>query len=103
MKRLDEEIRFALRRCEPPQGFAERVMRRLGRERAPRLRILGRWAAAAAAACLVVGLMLPRYLEYRRGQQARQQLMLALHIAAEKIAVAQSRVEELNRRSIAYE
>jgi hypothetical protein len=103
MKRLEDEIRLGLRRCEPPPGFAERVMRLLEHSRPSRVRVWARWAAAAAAASLLAGLMLPRYLEYRRGQQAREQLMLALHITAEKMAVAQSRVEELNRRSIAYE
>jgi hypothetical protein len=61
MSNLDDELRLALTREEPPEGFAERVLARLPREDAnvvemrPRRRMAPAWLAAAAALVLVAG------------------------------------------------
>lgn len=111
MSRMEDHLREALRREEPPEGFAGRVMARIEaarqperterREwwwtafRGPRLR----WAAALASLALVAG-----GIEYRRdqrrieGEHAKEQVMLALRITGSKLRIAQAKV---NR--IAYE
>jgi hypothetical protein len=111
---FDDQLRQVLRRKEPPPGFADRVMARLpaahpGRQpqldRRPRfMERLGRpfawrWLAAAAA-CLMMVAGIDRYQDYRRGLQAREQLLLALRITEQKLAVVESKVDELNRRSV---
>jgi negative regulator of sigma E activity len=109
---LDALIRAALRRQEPPAGFAERVMARVAAEPAPRLgwirrvkALLGlprrRWAAVGAVACL---LLLIGVVQYRReqraeGEMAKVQLKQALHIASSKLNLARKRVQEIDRRS----
>ena len=61
MSNLDDELRLALTREEPPEGFAERVLARLPREASnvvemrPRRRMAPAWLAAAAALVLVAG------------------------------------------------
>ncbi len=107
MSRLDDALREALRRVEPPEGFADRVLENLPsrdrkgasvytpRERwwffrAPRLR----WATALATLVLVAG----GAAEYRRRQalrveqeRARDQLMLALRITGSKLRLVQQK------------
>ncbi|MGA3096687.1 MAG: anti-sigma factor [Bryobacteraceae bacterium] len=113
MSGFEDELREALRREEPPEGFVGRVMARIqSREqaadgpetsgpwgrlsaafRAPRLR----WATACAAVALLVG-----GLEYRaqrmeraEGERARRQVMLALRITGSKLRLAQARVRRM--------
>lgn len=102
MNRFEDELRAALGRRDPPAGFAERVMARIDPppQRLSRARW---WAVAAVAASLLVGIALPSYREHRRGQEAKEQVLLALHITAEKMAVAQTKVEQLSRREIGHE
>ena len=107
MKRIDELLKAALRREEGPPGFADRVMARLeqqntvqtGRERISWFHIfsrhLVRWAAfAAVSASLITGSI--HYRNQRReqakGKAAKQQLMLALHIAGSKLQLARGKV-----------
>jgi transposase len=62
------------------------------------------WVAAAGiAAVLVLSVGGYRWEEYRKGQQAKQQVMLAMRVTAEKLAVAERKVNELNHRRIGYE
>jgi len=114
MSRFEDELRRALRREEPPDGFAERVMARIqnrDREaagvraaagpwrrllaafRAPRLR----WATACAAAVLLVGGLEYRAqrLERAEGERAGRQVMLALRITGSKLRLAQARVRRI--------
>ena len=108
MSRLDDAFREALRREEPPDGFAERVMARiqaapepasfwagwLAGFRRPRLR----WAAALAGVALAVGAV-----EYRsqrqtqaEGERAKDQVMLALRITSGKLRLTQAAVQRIN-------
>lgn len=113
MKDLENELRKALSRREPPDGFAERVMAHLEpaptpkpgwREalislvRVPSLRL----AAAGVVACLLLTL---GALHYRRAQQeraageaAKAQVMEALRIASQKLNVTLKKVQEADHR-----
>ena len=110
MKPLEEELRSALRREEPPEGFAARVMARVrapaqdrwwrsvrGLWRFPRWR----WAAAALAACLLVAVAVVHHRREQRmkaqGEMAKVQVMKALHIASSKLNLARRKVQEIDR------
>ncbi len=97
---LEDQVKDALRRQDPPEGFAERVIRRAGPAHAtiqatrPRRSFAWRWPAmAAVAAALAFGI----FLQYRRAQEARasQQAIQALRIVAEELNMAQ--IEVLNK------
>lgn len=106
MRSLEDELRSALRREEPPAGFAGRVLARVhereGRHAvslsAPRrlwnLRPL-RWAVAAAVLCMVVF----AFVGHRRAQEgktARSQTILALRIASKQFNGTLREVAETN-------
>ena len=110
MSDFERELQHALRRREPPRDLTPTVMARI---KAPPKRepLFRRWfvgfywrqALAAAAVALVLAAGIDRYREYRRGQEAKQQLLLALQITSQKLAVVQAKVDKLNRRSIGHE
>ncbi len=106
MNSLEHELKNALRREEPAADFTERLLARLPSMPAGKpswsealwnliCRPALRWATAAAfCAAFAVG-----YFAYRRHQQtvargkmARQQVMLALHIASSKLNFAVKQV-----------
>lgn len=97
---FEEQVREGMQRCEPPAGFADRVMLRVAKEPsgAPKLRLMKaknasvwQWAVAAALLLAVSGGVLEqRHLAERRarqiaGEQARDQLMTALQITSEQL------------------
>jgi hypothetical protein len=100
MKPLEEELKSALRRIEPPDGFAERVLAeaRRGRHSKPgfgewlraalRPRAV-RWAAGFALVCLLVVFgAIRRYNREQariQGERAGAQARLALQIASTKL------------------
>lgn len=108
--KLEQELRRALRREDPPEGFADRVLARTRPALAPKTglweRALGlmhvpafRLAATAALFFAVVA----GGIEYRQerleraaGEAAKRQLMLALRITGSKLQYAQQKVNELN-------
>ena len=102
MSRFEDLLREALRREEPPPGFAVRVMARVGaapekekRWHAPWLR----WGLAAAMGVLLigVGLQVHREREMRaEGELAKERLVLALQIAGSKLGLAQTKVLEVS-------
>ena len=99
---FEQELKNALARKEPAKGFAERVIRQVEplkpAERPPRSFVmrLPRWApplaVAASLMCGVFGVV--RYEEYRKGQQAKQQLMLALRITAHTLGTVERKLKE---------
>lgn len=97
MTNFEDELRSALRRENPPAGFADRVLERAS----PRASARPNWAAWAVAASLALSM---GGVEYKRrndeGKRAKQQLMLALDITSSKLALAQKRVDELSQRTI---
>ncbi len=102
MNRLDDALREALRRQDPGPEFTARVLTAAAGAQpgvnwwwAPRLR----WATAGALACLLLvggSFEYRREREERQGRLAKQQLVLALHIAGAKLNLARDRVQQLN-------
>jgi hypothetical protein len=73
---LEEELRRALAREEPPEGFERRVRQAVARRGFP----ARRWLAAAAVVIMAVGAG-TGYREYR-GRVAKEQVKLAIRMAA---------------------
>jgi hypothetical protein len=117
MTRFEDELKNALRRREPPQGFSHRVLARaaeIGSRQADHawrelwLKIfdqplapanLLRWATVTVlAAGLVVGGVHYRSVQRERaqGEAAKQRLLLALRIAGRKLQLAKTRVDQIN-------
>jgi hypothetical protein len=86
---LEHELKQALAREEPPAGFDTRLRRRLQR-RVPR------WLAVAAAIAALAGGAAESYRRHR-GQAAREQVMLAMRIAAGKLNQVQVHLRENTR------
>jgi negative regulator of sigma E activity len=104
---FDDQLKAALKRREPPNGFAERVLaraqspaaRRLPswRERWawPILRPQQAWVAAGVAAAILLVTSGVRYQHQRQGELAKQQVMLALEIAGSKLNYVQKKTLEM--------
>jgi hypothetical protein len=108
MNRLEEQLKKALQRVEPPAGFAERVLARAAGEKREKkvhsrawLAWFGvsglRWAAAYAlcVALATSGIVYHRE-QQRKGEKAKEQLMLALRITSSKLQIVTESVQELN-------
>jgi hypothetical protein len=114
MNPLDRDLRNLLRRKDPPEGFAGRVMARL--DTAPphptlarRLstffrRPVLRWAAVAAVVCIVAVASMVRYQREQRvrrqAEQASQQAIYALRITNEEIGTALRRAQRVTLRAL---
>jgi hypothetical protein len=87
---LDDELKRAFERQEPPPDFAAHTIARArrGGERAH-----PRWAAAAAAALVIAGAGYG--YRWRQGEAAKQQVLLAFRIAATKVNHIQMQVIEM--------
>jgi hypothetical protein len=85
---LEQELKGALSRKEPPSDFARRVTRRAERP----VYQWPRWLAAAAAVVLFAGAGLG-YRQYR-GEMAKEQVMQAFRIASVKVNQIQTHVLE---------
>ena len=94
MNQFEDDLRAALRREEPPPGFAAGVMAKT--RPAQRAR---RWISVAVAAGLLLGFGRFEYRQYE-GRKAKRELLLALDIAGGKLNVARQKVLELNRKTI---
>lgn len=100
MEPLENDFREALSREPAPDWFAARVMARVREQKPQPQPSLGwlRWAAALAMVVLVVGGV--RFDQVRRerlaGEQAKQQLMLALQVTGSKLHLAQVRVQSID-------
>jgi len=95
VRELEKDLRAALGREQPSDGFAARVLARVD---APRPRY-ARWIGAAIAACLLLSAGRFEYQQYQ-GRRARQELLFALGVAGNKLSIAQQKVFDLNRRTI---
>jgi hypothetical protein len=95
---FEDDLNRALARTSAPNGFADRVLARLGDTKTPRHRpaasTLRRIAAAVVLTAALGGLTAHQIVEHRRteGERARRELMTALHIASAKMRVAQRAV-----------
>ena len=94
---LESDLKEVLRRVDPPEGFAARVMRRVavddsrsrlsGQARRP---VLQRAIAAALLLAITIG-----GWGIHETLRARNELLTAMRIASEKVAHAQ---QQVNRR-----
>jgi hypothetical protein len=98
---VDEELRAALRRKAPPDGFRERVMASVAAhtlpDTMPDRSVRRTWGALAAAAILIamIGATAGRIIE---GYRAKTQVLQAMHITREKLRDARDRVAERGTR-----
>jgi hypothetical protein len=103
---LENELRDSLRRKSPAPGFAGRVLARIEQDDArssgvPKATDHGRrWRAVAASmtlAAVLAGYASHRIVEQRRieGEFARDQVLLAMRIAGEKVRYAQQEVRAI--------
>jgi hypothetical protein len=107
MTRLEDELRKALRRESPPDGFAGRVLSRsaqaVSAKHHRRWSVLFgtrrlRWAAAAAICMVLAGAGLDYWNQQKeraRGEAAKAQLMLALRITGSKLQFVQQKIEKI--------
>ena len=95
---LEEDLKRALRRDAPPAGFASRVMQRIERGEAPKRRQWWRAVAASLTLTALVGAG-AAYQDHQRrvreGEEAKEQVLLALRIAGEKVRYAQNEVRAI--------
>jgi hypothetical protein len=95
---LEDGLRRALRRESPAPGFASRVMQRIERAERPARRPWWRAVAASLTLTALVGGGIAYEGHQRRvreGEQAREQVLLALRIAGEKVRYAQNEVRTI--------
>jgi hypothetical protein len=101
MSRLEETLKQALRREEPPAGFAGRVLARVTPP-APQPMAWMRWAFAAALP-LVLLMAFQYNAEQRRraeGEAAKAQMLTALRITADKLEYAREKVAKATGREV---
>ena len=100
---LENDLKRALRRESPAPGFASRVMQRIDNDAASR-KPQRWWRAVAASLTLtaVLGAWGAHEVHERRvraeGERARDQVLLALHIAGSKVRYAQSQVRDIGSK-----
>jgi hypothetical protein len=80
---LEQELTQALARKEPDPGFESRVRRR-------QVHVMPRWVGIAAA--LVVGIGAGEGYRWHRGQVAKEQVMMAMRIAGDRLNRVQTQL-----------
>lgn len=85
---LEEELKNALNRKEPSDGFDARVA--AAARRAKVVAMPRRWMAAAAAVVVLAGA--GEGYRWHRGQVAKDQVMLAMRIAGTKLNRVQMQI-----------
>jgi hypothetical protein len=96
---LEDELRAALRRMDPPEGFAERVLARTAVARRSRGRsVIVRlaWAATLIVVLGTGGHLYQKRQERIRGERAKQEVVLALRLVARELDHAMQKVQERN-------
>ncbi len=95
MDRLEESLKSALARKEPPGGFAQRVAARAAAPPRAAAWVPQRWIAAAAVVVMAVG----GGMAYRQhqGEMAKEQVMQAMKITAVKLHRIQAHVQEVRQ------
>ncbi len=86
---LEQELNAALARKEPDPGFDARVRRR-------QVRVMPRWVAIAAT--LVVGIGAGEGYRWHEGQKAKEQVMMAMRIAGDRLNRVQVQLERGSRQ-----
>jgi len=104
MMQFEDELRKALARRDPPEGFAAQVLERLNispgsKPRKP----LFVWPAfswrlasfTALLLALVAGLAYRQHIRIEKGEAAKRQLLIAMQIAGTQLHEAQLRVKRI--------
>lgn len=103
MEPMEQELKDALRRQQAPDWFAQGVMAKVKaeqRRKSPWLSGWMRWATALAMLVVVLaGVRMERVRRERiAGEQAKEQLILALQVTGSKLRQAQMRVQSVEER-----
>jgi hypothetical protein len=101
---LEDDLRRAMRRESPAPGFASRVLQRIEREQTPR-RTRNPWrnrsfrtvAASLTLTAILGGWGAHAVYERRQaeGERAREQVLVAMRIAGQKVRYAQHEVRAI--------
>ena len=107
---LEAELRRALQRKDPPNGFDDRVLSRITAGETVRLsQPQSNWARMSLpfAASVILAFGTTMYVQHRQQQheeerrtrveQSAREVVLALQIASDTISAAQAKVEEITR------
>lgn len=106
-ERIENALRRALRRQNPNDDFASRLMTGIAQRTQPKPTVRSWWPiprlgwVAAGVMCVAITIGGAKYEQQHqraRGEAARQQVFVALRIAGAKIQLAQSRVQQLSQR-----
>jgi len=93
---LENDLKRALRAESPAPGFASRVMERIEREQTRKPHRWWRAVAASLTLTAVLGGWAAHQVHQRReGERAKEQVLLALRIAGEKVRYAQTEVRDI--------
>lgn len=102
MSPFEDQLRNALKREDPPPGFANRVIALAEDKQSWHERLFSRFqipkfafAMVAVAVLTVGGLQYQRYqqaVEDRKAEQAKERLMLAMRITSDKLSFVQQKV-----------
>lgn len=92
MDPLEESLKSALARKDPPPGFAEQVTRKVAARPSPG----PRWLAAAAAIVVIIAGGGAAYRRHQ-GEVAKEQVMQAMKITAVKLHRIQAHVQEVRQ------
>ena len=106
MTHMNDELRKAFRRVDPPQGFAARVRARVERSEPPaairrqsRFAVPLRLGMAATLAMAVGGGAWYRQEQRRaQGEEAKRQVLLSLNIASSKLRAIEIKVNHAQER-----
>lgn len=92
---LEDELKLALRRKQPPPGFRQRV---LAATRRPRRAYAYRSIAAAVLLTAILGGTTAHYVEQRReGERAKEQVLEALRITSHTLRDTREHIHELSK------
>ena len=93
---LEQQLKNALERKDPPRGFADRVAARVEEEDSAPRSYAPRWMGVAAAVLVAV---VGSGLAYRhhQGEVAKEQVMTAMKITAIKLHRIQAHVREVQQ------
>lgn len=99
---LDHELRQALKRQDPPAGFADSILRRAAIAGQPPVTPVRSWRRRwlplpIAASLLATAFGWNHYLQLQQqaeAEQAAYEITLALHIAGEKLADVQKKIQD---------
>ena len=112
MSYLEDDLRLALRRTEPPEDFTKRLLMRAKAPAPPeppwweRLRLLLRppqlqWVALSVVASIIMPMAGVQYRKQRQlraeGERAKAQLVFAVRVAGSKLHRVQQKVLEMGR------